>query len=154
MAMKKRNSQGQQEEIWIAHAELARAPWHPLYERLNEVLESAGSDDFGHAEIDGYRYAPGGVRVGSGTVGVTRTAAGATAGDRCDDAGSERGDAVDCAAGHGRELRGVSAGAGEGFRDRNADAGGLGAAGPQAQEADCRTRSGRVLSTRTRGSRR
>ena len=44
--MKKRNSQGQQEEIWIAHTELARAPGHPFYERVNEVLERAGFDEF------------------------------------------------------------------------------------------------------------
>jgi len=46
MAMSKRSSVGQQEEIWIAHTELARAPGHPFYERLNEVLERAGFDEF------------------------------------------------------------------------------------------------------------
>ena len=46
MAMSKRSSEGQQEEIWIAHTELARAPGHPFYERLNEVLERAGFDKF------------------------------------------------------------------------------------------------------------
>ena len=44
--MSKRSSEGQQEEIWIAHTELARAPGHPFYERLNEVLERAGFDKF------------------------------------------------------------------------------------------------------------
>ena len=44
--MSKRSSEGQQEEIWIAHTELARAPGHPFYERLNEVLERAGFDEF------------------------------------------------------------------------------------------------------------
>jgi len=46
MAMSKRVSEGLQEEIWIAHTELARAPGHPFYERLNEVLERAGFDKF------------------------------------------------------------------------------------------------------------
>ena len=44
--MSKRVSEGLQEEIWIAHTELARAPGHPFYERLNEVLERAGFDKF------------------------------------------------------------------------------------------------------------
>jgi hypothetical protein len=43
MAMSKRSSEGEQEEISIAHGELARAPGHPFYERLNEVIESAWS---------------------------------------------------------------------------------------------------------------
>jgi transposase len=46
MAMSKRSSEGQQEEIWVAHTELARAPGHPFYERLNEVIERAGFDEF------------------------------------------------------------------------------------------------------------
>jgi len=44
--MSKRSREGQQEEIWIAHTELARAPGHPFYERLNEMLERAGFDEF------------------------------------------------------------------------------------------------------------
>ena len=44
--MSKRTSEGQQEEIWIAHTELARAPGHPFYEGLNELLERAGFDEF------------------------------------------------------------------------------------------------------------
>ena len=44
--MKKRKGGGQQEEIWIAHRELAQAPGHPFYERVNEVLEGAGFDEF------------------------------------------------------------------------------------------------------------
>jgi len=35
-----------QEDIWIAHTELAVAPGHPFYERLNELLEGAGFDGF------------------------------------------------------------------------------------------------------------
>ncbi len=44
--MSKRSSEGKQDEIWIAHTELAVAPGHPFYERLNEVLERAGFDEF------------------------------------------------------------------------------------------------------------
>src|SRR5271157_6544392 len=65
----------------------------------------------------------------------SRVAEGPAGGDRCDDAGGQRGDAGDRAARHRRELRGVLARTGEGFRHRNADARGLGATGPQAQEA-------------------
>ena len=42
----------------------------------------------------------------------------------------------------GRELRGVSGRAGEGVGDRDADAGGAGADGPQADEEGHRMRSG------------
>ena len=41
-----RQSQAQQEEIWIASAELARSPGHPFYQRLNELLESEKFDGF------------------------------------------------------------------------------------------------------------
>lgn len=44
--MSKRSGGEKQEDIWIVHTELARAPGHPFYERLNEVLESAGFDVF------------------------------------------------------------------------------------------------------------
>ena len=40
--MSKRIGGEKQEDIWIAHRELARAPGHPFYERLNELLEGAG----------------------------------------------------------------------------------------------------------------
>jgi transposase len=46
MAMSKRIGGEKQEDIWIAHRELARAPGHPYYERLNELLEGAGFDEF------------------------------------------------------------------------------------------------------------
>src|ERR1039458_10223387 len=46
MAMSKRIGGEKQEDIWIAHTELARAPGHPFYERLNELLEGAGFDEF------------------------------------------------------------------------------------------------------------
>ena len=46
MAMSKRSGGEKQEDIWIAHTELAVAPGHPFYKRLNELLESAGFDEF------------------------------------------------------------------------------------------------------------
>ena len=44
--MSKRIGGEKQEDIWIAHRELARAPGHPFYEGLNELLEGAGFDEF------------------------------------------------------------------------------------------------------------
>lgn len=41
-----RQSQGKQEEIWIANAELARSPGHPFYQRLNELLDGEKFDEF------------------------------------------------------------------------------------------------------------
>jgi transposase len=46
MAMGKRDKRVKQEGIWIAHSELAVAPGHPFYERLNELLESRQFDQF------------------------------------------------------------------------------------------------------------
>jgi transposase len=46
MGMGTRQSQAQQEEIWIANSELARSPGHPFYQRLNELLESEKFDVF------------------------------------------------------------------------------------------------------------
>src|SRR2546426_2057381 len=46
MAMSKRSGGEKQEDIWIAHTELAVAPGHPFYKRLNELLEDAGFDEF------------------------------------------------------------------------------------------------------------
>jgi transposase len=45
MAMSKRSGGEKQEDIWIAHTELAVAPGHPFYKRLNELLEGAGFDE-------------------------------------------------------------------------------------------------------------
>ena len=41
-----RQSQEQQEEIWIANVELARSPGHPFYQRLNELLDEEKFDLF------------------------------------------------------------------------------------------------------------
>ena len=46
MAMGTRKQREKQEEIWIAHQELASAPGHPFYQRLNELLEAAKFDEF------------------------------------------------------------------------------------------------------------
>ena len=46
MAMSKRSGGEKQEDIWIAHTELAVAPGHPFYKRLNELLEGAKFDEF------------------------------------------------------------------------------------------------------------
>src|SRR5271155_5436449 len=45
MAMSKRSGGEKQEDIWIAHTELAVAPGHPFYKGLNELLEGAGFDE-------------------------------------------------------------------------------------------------------------
>lgn len=46
MAMGTRKQREQQEDIWIAHTELAKAPAHPFYQRLNELLEKGEFDEF------------------------------------------------------------------------------------------------------------
>jgi transposase len=46
MAMGTRKQREKQEDIWIAHAELASAPAHPFYSRLNELLEAGRFDEF------------------------------------------------------------------------------------------------------------
>jgi transposase len=46
MAMGRRKQREKQEEIWIAHTELASAPGHPFYQKLNELLEGARFDEF------------------------------------------------------------------------------------------------------------
>src|SRR6266576_3352878 len=46
MAMGTRKQREKQDEIWIAHSELASAPGHPFYQRLNELLEAERFDEF------------------------------------------------------------------------------------------------------------
>jgi transposase len=46
MAMGTRKQREKQEDLWIAHTELASAPGHPFYQRLNELLEAEGFDGF------------------------------------------------------------------------------------------------------------
>jgi transposase len=46
MAMGRRQHRERQEDLWVAHTELATAPGHPFYERLNAVLDAEGFDRF------------------------------------------------------------------------------------------------------------
>src|SRR6202162_5142996 len=46
MAMGTRKQREKQEDLWVAHTELASAPGHPFYQRLNELLEAEGFDEF------------------------------------------------------------------------------------------------------------
>src|SRR5664279_4553787 len=46
MAMGRREDQQTQEFLWIAHTELAAAPGHPFYEKLNELLDAERFDVF------------------------------------------------------------------------------------------------------------
>ena len=46
MAMGTRKQREKQEGLWIAHTELASAPGHPFYQRLNELLEGEYFDEF------------------------------------------------------------------------------------------------------------
>jgi transposase len=46
MAMGRRQHRERQEDLWVAHTELATAPGHPFYKRLNAVLDAEGFDRF------------------------------------------------------------------------------------------------------------
>src|SRR5271167_1989709 len=46
MAMGTRKQREKQEGLWIAHTELATAPGHPFYQKLNELLEAECFDEF------------------------------------------------------------------------------------------------------------
>src|SRR5271157_5490892 len=46
MAMGTRKQREKQEGLWIAHTELATAPGHPFYQKLNELLDAEGFDEF------------------------------------------------------------------------------------------------------------
>jgi len=39
-----------QADFWIAHTELPRTVGHPFYERLNQLLEERGFDEFVESE--------------------------------------------------------------------------------------------------------
>jgi hypothetical protein len=41
-----RKQREKQDDLWIAQSELAAAPGHPFYQRLNELLEAEGFDEF------------------------------------------------------------------------------------------------------------
>jgi transposase len=46
MAMGRRKRREKQEGLWIAQQELAAAPGHPFYQKLNELLEAERFDEF------------------------------------------------------------------------------------------------------------
>jgi hypothetical protein len=46
MAMGTRKQRGRQEDFRVAHREIASAPSHPFYRRLNELLEGDKFDEF------------------------------------------------------------------------------------------------------------
>src|SRR6266436_1641292 len=46
MAVGTRKQREKQEGLWIAHTELASAPGHPFYQKLNELLEAEHFDQF------------------------------------------------------------------------------------------------------------
>ncbi len=46
MAMGRREDRQKQEPLWIAHTELASAPGHPFYEKLNELFDAERFDAF------------------------------------------------------------------------------------------------------------
>jgi transposase len=50
MAMGTREHRQRQEELWVTHSELATAPGHPFYKRLNELLDQEKFDEFAENE--------------------------------------------------------------------------------------------------------
>src|SRR5258707_15858984 len=46
MGMGTRKQRQRQEQLWITHTELAEAPGHPFYKRLNELLDGEKFDEF------------------------------------------------------------------------------------------------------------
>lgn len=44
--MGRQEDQQKQAPLWIAHTDLAAAPGHPFYEKLNELLDGEGFDTF------------------------------------------------------------------------------------------------------------
>jgi transposase len=50
MGMGTRRQRERQEQIWMAHQELAKGPAHPFYQRVNELLEERKFDEFAEQE--------------------------------------------------------------------------------------------------------
>src|SRR4051795_6700409 len=50
MSMGTRRHRQRQEELWVTHSELATAPGHPFYKRLNELLDQEKFDEFAENE--------------------------------------------------------------------------------------------------------
>jgi len=49
-----RRHRQRQEQLWITHIELATAPGHPFYQRVNELLEAEKFDEFAEKECAGF----------------------------------------------------------------------------------------------------
>ena len=49
-----RKHRQRQEQLWITHTELATAPGHPFYQRVNELLEAEKFDAFAEKECAGF----------------------------------------------------------------------------------------------------
>lgn len=60
MSMGTRKDRERQEDLWITHSELAAAPSHPFYEKLNQLLTGAEFDQFVEAECDRFYAANNG----------------------------------------------------------------------------------------------
>src|SRR5271157_2825237 len=54
MAMGTRKHRQRQEQLWITHTELATAPGHPFYRRVNELLDAEKFDEFAEKECAGF----------------------------------------------------------------------------------------------------
>jgi transposase len=54
MSMGTRQHRQRQEDLWITHHELAQAPAHPFYQRLNELLDSEKFDEFVEKQCAGF----------------------------------------------------------------------------------------------------
>jgi len=54
MSMGTRQHRQRQEDLWITHNELAQAPAHPFYQRLNQLLDSEKFDEFVEKECAGF----------------------------------------------------------------------------------------------------
>jgi len=50
MGMGTRKQRQRQEQLWITHTELATAPGHPFYKRLNQLLDGEKFDEFCEGE--------------------------------------------------------------------------------------------------------
>jgi transposase len=50
MSMGTRKGRQRQEQLWVTHVELATAPGHPFYKRLNELLDQEKFDEFAERE--------------------------------------------------------------------------------------------------------
>lgn len=54
MAMGTREGRQRQEQLWVTHTELATAPGHPFYKRLNELLDREKFDEYAEQECAGF----------------------------------------------------------------------------------------------------